>query len=91
MSEMSSNGASSRAASAGVPDPELVERAQRRRFTAESGASLRLSREQRSQSRVCAAGFLLLLDRSGTVLRRPCLWAAPLCQRPARRSPSRNQ
>ena len=50
-------GAGGRAASAGVPDPELVEQAKRRRFTAEY--KLRILREAEACSRPGEAGELL--------------------------------
>ena len=50
-------GAAGRAAPAGVPDPELVERPQRRRFTAEY--KLRILREAEACSRPGEVGALL--------------------------------
>lgn len=52
-----SEAAGGRGASAGVPDPELVERAQRRRFSAEY--KLRILREADGCSRPGAVGALL--------------------------------
>jgi transposase len=54
---MEHNGAGGREAPAGVPDPELAERAQRRRFTA--GYKLRILREADAAVRLGAIGELL--------------------------------
>jgi hypothetical protein len=79
MTEITKNGAAP-----GAPDPELVERAQRRRYSAEY--KLRIVREADACTAPGEVGALLRREGLYTLPRQPCYRRQAL--RPADKSPS---